>query len=95
MNIPWRERLESNPRKRGWRWSTRESGSDFSLGFPLEINGRWVYLVEEREKGVEAATGKRNERRRERRREEKGKTWPDCAILVQPEFEIPVQPGTP
>jgi hypothetical protein len=31
-------------------------------------------LVEEREKGVEAATGKRNERRRERRREEKGKT---------------------
>jgi hypothetical protein len=56
---PWTylgEKLETNPRKRRWRRSTRESRSEISQGFPSQINGEWVDLVEEREKGEEEAT---------------------------------------
>jgi hypothetical protein len=51
------EKLKSNQRKMEWRRSNRESRSDFSLGFPSQINGRWVDLVEESEEGGEAAAG--------------------------------------
>jgi hypothetical protein len=44
------ERLESNPREREWRRSTRESRFEISLGFPSRINEEWMDLVDERER---------------------------------------------
>jgi hypothetical protein len=84
------ERLASNPHKREWRRSTRESRSEISLGFPSQTNEEWVDLVEKRERRrracarVEGAmarkkNGRRGERRNRAKPEQTAQTrfnWP-------------------